>query len=127
MIGDFDATGGISDINAAVHRWLNPVARVTITRVRGAANDTAVGTVQDLSGITYSRSALEIFWQPAITAAGHISEYEVRRNGNVVGNTDGTSFFEQGLESGIAYEYSVTAIDSNDQRGKAASVVVTTN
>lgn len=31
VLGDTDATGGVSDINSVVHRWLNPVARVTIT------------------------------------------------------------------------------------------------
>ncbi|MEM7430305.1 MAG: spondin domain-containing protein [Pseudomonadota bacterium] len=30
-IGDTDATGGASDLDARVHRWLNPVVRVTIT------------------------------------------------------------------------------------------------
>jgi hypothetical protein len=30
-LGDVDPTGGISDIDSTVHRWLNPVARVTIT------------------------------------------------------------------------------------------------
>lgn len=31
VLGDSDATGGVSDIVSSVHRWLNPVARVTIT------------------------------------------------------------------------------------------------
>lgn len=31
VIGDTDAAGGTSDIDATVHRWLNPVARVVIT------------------------------------------------------------------------------------------------
>ena len=31
VLGDTDATGGASDIDAAVHRWLNPVVRVTVT------------------------------------------------------------------------------------------------
>ena len=31
VIGDNDATAGISDINASSQRWLNPVARVTVT------------------------------------------------------------------------------------------------
>lgn len=31
VLGDTDATGGNSDIDALVHRWLNPVARVQIT------------------------------------------------------------------------------------------------
>jgi hypothetical protein len=30
VIGDFSATDGVSDIDATVHRWLNPVARVTV-------------------------------------------------------------------------------------------------
>jgi len=30
-IGDSDATGGKSDLDASAHRWLNPVATVTVT------------------------------------------------------------------------------------------------
>ena len=30
VLGDFDAAGGVSDIDSSVHRWLNPVARVTV-------------------------------------------------------------------------------------------------
>lgn len=30
-LGDMDATGGRSDLNAGIHRWLNPVARVIVT------------------------------------------------------------------------------------------------
>ncbi len=33
VLGDHDASGGASDIDAVVHRWLNPVARVTVTLV----------------------------------------------------------------------------------------------
>jgi len=31
VLGDTDNAGGISDINSTVHRWLNPVAKITIT------------------------------------------------------------------------------------------------
>ncbi len=30
ILGDSDLTGGLSDLNRAVHRWQNPVARVTV-------------------------------------------------------------------------------------------------
>jgi hypothetical protein len=30
-IGDTDVTGGISDVDSRIHRWLNPVAKVTVT------------------------------------------------------------------------------------------------
>lgn len=31
VLGDDDQTGGISDLNSSEHRWLNPVAKLTIT------------------------------------------------------------------------------------------------
>ncbi|BFM12357.1 spondin domain-containing protein [Simiduia litorea] len=31
VLGDMDAAGGVSDISATAHRWLNPVARITVT------------------------------------------------------------------------------------------------
>lgn len=37
VLGDSDPAGGSSDINSAVHRWLNPVARVTVTIVGDTA------------------------------------------------------------------------------------------
>lgn len=33
IVGDSDPNGGISDLDQAEHRWLNPVARVVITRI----------------------------------------------------------------------------------------------
>jgi len=30
-LGDADINGGKSDLDATVHRWLNPVARLTVT------------------------------------------------------------------------------------------------
>lgn len=31
VLGDTDAAGGVSDLDSRVHRWLNPVARITVT------------------------------------------------------------------------------------------------
>lgn len=30
VIGDTDASGGVSDLDSRVHRWLNPIARLII-------------------------------------------------------------------------------------------------
>jgi hypothetical protein len=35
IVGDDDNLGGVSDLDRSSHRWQNPVARVTVTRVRG--------------------------------------------------------------------------------------------
>jgi hypothetical protein len=31
VLGDQDPTGGVSDLNSSVHRWLNPIAEVIVT------------------------------------------------------------------------------------------------
>lgn len=31
VLGDTDPNGGVSDLDSRVHRWLNPVARITVT------------------------------------------------------------------------------------------------
>lgn len=31
VLGDTDAAGGMSDLDSRIHRWLNPVARLTVT------------------------------------------------------------------------------------------------
>jgi hypothetical protein len=31
VLGDTDTTGGSSDLDSRIHRWLNPVARITVT------------------------------------------------------------------------------------------------
>lgn len=129
VIGDLDPTGGISDINTAVHRWLNPVASVTITRIdNGAqAGGGIVSAVSDLTGTTYSSSALEIFWQPASSTAAAVTEYRVSRDGGLVGAFDGLSFFDSGLSAGTDFNYSVVAIDANGNEGEPTAITVRTN
>ncbi len=42
IVGDMDPMGGISDLNPAVHRWLNPVAKVEIIvgkKMKGSDRD----------------------------------------------------------------------------------------
>ncbi len=124
VIGDLDANGGISDINAAVHRWLNPVARVTITKVAG---ESGVTGVSGLNGIAYSTSALEIFWQAATSTDSYVTGYEVRRNGSVVDTREGLSFFDQNLQAGTEYTYEVRAIDAAGNMGNPSTVAVRTN
>lgn len=39
VLGDMDPNGGVSDLNAAVHHWLNPIARVTVHVQRGGRDN----------------------------------------------------------------------------------------
>jgi len=127
VLGDLDPEGGYSDINAAVHTFNSPVARIAVRMIGGGNSDGAPSTVDNLFGISYSRSALEIFWEPAISADSVISTYEIRRDGESVASFDGLSFFEEGLDAGTEYRYTVRAVDANGNAGEYQEVLVTTN
>lgn len=126
VLGDLDPSGGVSDINAAVHHFQNPVARVHITRV-GDDGGAGVGAVGNLSGAVYSSSALEIFWDAALPADVPVQAYRVTRDGQAVATFDGLSYFDQDLAAGTRYTYSVTPIDSNGATGEAREIQLTTN
>jgi len=105
VLGDLDPEGGYSDINAAVHTFNSPVARIAV-RMIGGDNVGAPSTVANLSGI---------------------ATYEIRRDGESVASFDGLSFFEEGLDSGTEYRYTVRAVDANGNAGEYQQVLVTTN
>ncbi len=125
VLGDLDGNGGISDINAYVHRWLNPVARVTITRMGGDSG--SVTAVTGINAVAYSSSALEVFWEPSTSAESYVTGYEIRRNGTVVDTRDGLSFFDQNLDAGTEYTYEIRAMDAAGNVSDPASVTVSTN
>lgn len=129
VIGDLDTTGGVSDINAAVHRWQNPVARVVISRTDAGGGSGVDGpsAVGNLTGAVYSRSAVEIFWDPSVSSNASVDTYRVLRDGSPVATTDGLSFFEEGLSASTSYVYSVSAIDANGVESEARTVQLTTN
>ena len=143
VIGDMDPNGGASDINSAVHRWLNPVARVYVRQVGGnvdAGGDTGGGdsggnggaaagapsAVSSLTAEAYSHSAVEIFWGAADSADSSIAYYEVSRDGTVLDMFDGRSFFEEGLNAGTSYTYYVVPVDAEGRRGPQTGVNIST-
>lgn len=128
VLGDLDANGGISDINSAVHRWQNPVARVVITQQTGeqGASD-GVSAVSNLVGTVYSGSALELFWDRASSDEASIVGYRIERDGATLLTLDGSSYFDQGLSADTNYTYSVTAIDANGSESQATDIQLTTN
>lgn len=132
VLGDLDSTGGVSDINAAVHHWQDPVARVVIQQI-GDDNgdngelDSPVSAVESLTGAVYSSTALEVFWDAAISEDARVVSYRVLRDGELVANSGAFSLFEEGLDAGTTYVYSVTAIDANGSEGPETTLELTTN
>ncbi len=100
-------------------------ATVQVESGDGSADGSADATAflsGELSAEVYSGTALELFWTR--TAAG--SSYEVRRDGSLLTVGDGSSFFDDRLQPGTEYRYTVTAIDSAENVLAEASISVTT-
>ena len=73
----------------------------------------------------YSKTAIELFW-PRSTGNSLVQGYEITRNGEVLGIFDALSYFDNTLQSGQEYTYSVRAIDANGEVSDAAQVVLRT-
>ena len=79
-----------------------------------------------LRASVYSSSALELFWQRSTSPTNNSIRYRIRRNGVIVGENTGSSFYDSGLQRARIYSYEVTAIDSTGE-SHAARVLATTN
>ena len=69
----------------------------------------------------YSATAGELFWDRS-SQTDLIEFAEVRRDGLVLGSTDGTSFFDDSREAGVAYRYEVRFMNLDGGRSDAAVV-----
>ena len=69
----------------------------------------------------YSGTAAELFWDRA-PASANVVETEIVRDGEVIGTTDGTSFFDPNRTPGRDHRYELVAVDANGARS-AVTVV----
>jgi len=74
----------------------------------------------------YSATVAELFWDASVDD-GWVPQYEVSRDGSVIGVTNGRSYFEPNLEAGREYQYSLVAIDNEGNRSQPASLSLKTN
>ena len=65
--------------------------------------------ISGLRAEVYSETALELFWERASRPAS-ANEYQIRRDGQLVDTTSGTSYFDSRLQGGTLYQYQVVPI-----------------
>ncbi len=65
-----------------------------------------------LEALVYSSTALELVWERAQTS--EIDGYEIRRNGEFIGFTSGTSFYDTVPSADHIYTYDVIPVDRDD-------------
>jgi len=78
---------------------------------------------QAVSATVYYSTAAEIFWVRAIEDAGVVST-EVTRDGMVIGNSPGNSFFDDTRTEGANHVYTLVAIDALGSRSEPATIAV---
>ena len=112
------------DVRATDRQGRNSgTARVTLTTRAGSngASGNAPAAPSNPSATRYSASAGELFWDRA-PAFG--LSYEVSRDGDVLGTTTGTSFFDDALPGVGEYRYEVVAIARDGARSAASSATL---
>lgn len=75
-----------------------------------------------LTGRPLSQTAIRLSWNQSAGA----TSYTVRRNGTVVGSTDGTSFDDNALSPETSYSYTVSASNADGTSPVSGTVSVTT-
>jgi len=66
----------------------------------------------DLQALVYSSTDLELIWDRAQTS--DIDGYEIRRNGEFIGFTNGTSFYDEVPTTDRVYNYDVIPVNRDD-------------
>ncbi|MGQ7846381.1 hypothetical protein ACUNV4_18015 [Granulosicoccus sp. 3-233] len=87
------------------------------------ADTTAPG---NLRYAVYSHTAAELFWDRASTDNGHVSGYEITRNGEVLDTRDALSLFIADLQPGTANEFTIASISSSGERSSSVSASIDT-
>lgn len=99
---------------------------VVITAATGAGDTTAPSAPTGLAASSLGQTQVSLTWQSATDDVG-VTEYQVLRDGFLVGTPTSTGFTDTGLAAGGTYTYTVRARDAAGNLGPAsAGVSVTT-
>lgn len=80
----------------------------------------------NLTGVAYTDTETEIFWEAADTSVAVVG-YDIVRNGTTIAQSlDALSYYDNLVAPGSSYEYQVIAVDSTNRRSSAATVMLET-
>ncbi len=71
--------------------------------------------IGNLRAEVYSETALELFWDRP-SSSPYADEYQIHRTGRHVNTTNGTSYFDSGLNGGTLYQYEIILIKDGVSR-----------
>lgn len=94
---------------------------------RGNEDSTPDVAALPLSGLVYSSSALELFWNTDSISGALPSRYQVTQNGEIVATSDGRSYFTRDLASSTDYRYQLIGLDAaGSEVARSAELTLTT-
>ena len=126
VLGVWDALSVVDTDLGAGTDYLYGVTAIDNAGQRSETSTVVLSTVFAATGLTaavYSSTAAEIFWDRAMTPG---LQYEVYRDGDKVGDTDGTSWFDSSLESGTSYVFELVTYDSTGRQSDPVAISLTT-
>lgn len=125
VLGVFDALSFVETDLSPATEYVYGVTAIDNAGQRSETSTVMLSTVFAPTGLTsavYSTTAAEIFWNRSSTRG---LQYEVRRDGMMLGVTDGVSWFDDGLASAMSYVYEVITFDATGRRSAPVVVSVT--
>lgn len=96
------------------------------TSITVPTRNPAIDELPPPAGVTatrYSDTAAEVFWTRSSTFGLH---YEVSRDGTLLSDTSGISYFDESLGATSSPTYSIVAIDREGRRSSPSSITVPT-
>ena len=121
-----DNAGATYEVTAIASNGSRSAAStVTLAGENSVATNTASTppSPEALRADVYSATAAELFWTRAPSDAEIIST-EVARDGVIVGNSPGNSFFDSTRTPGVEHTYMLIAIDASGNRSDMATITV---
>ncbi|MFD0672756.1 lytic polysaccharide monooxygenase [Cohnella sp. GCM10027633] len=96
---------------------------VNLTQGDGPTNPTVLPNVPaNLLCSAHTENSITMSWSASTASAG-IKQYEVSRNGKLVGTTAQTQYTDGGLPADTAYSYTVVAVDNAGNRSASSAPV----
>jgi len=116
--------GSVSDNNGKEKTSNGNAASEDGASDSNAGTASGVAPPNDLIGVAYTDTELEIFWQAPTNTTGVV--YNIIVDDVFVTTVDAKSYFMNGLTAATTYVLDVQSVDSEGKAGQRASIAITT-
>lgn len=122
--------GTVCIVSAGVYKLINHSTGTRYNNIEVPSDSLTLDTLNaspvNLTGVAYTDTETEIFWEAANTGVA-VAGYTIVRNGTTIAESlDALSYYDNTVVPGVSYEYQVIAFDSANRRSSAVAVTIET-